>query len=67
MLEILKAKAVLFDEYARRSEMKDISPDAVDISDMSSAKETASQAEAERRILEMEQRRLRAESRGHDT
>lgn len=63
MLEIVRAKAVLFDEYARRSEMKDVSPDAVDISDMASAGKTASQAEAERRILEMEQKRLRAEAR----
>jgi SNF2 family DNA or RNA helicase len=29
ILEILRAKEVLFDEYARRSELKDVSPDAV--------------------------------------
>jgi SNF2 family DNA or RNA helicase len=58
MLEILAAKSVLFDEYVRRSELKDISPDAVDVSDLESTKEVASQAEDERRIIELEQRRL---------
>jgi hypothetical protein len=31
MLEMLAAKAVLFDEYVHRSEVKDQSPDAVDV------------------------------------
>jgi hypothetical protein len=48
MLQFLRVKAVLFDEYARRSEMKDVSPEAVDISDIASAAKAASQAEAER-------------------
>lgn len=62
MLELLEAKSLLFDEYARRSEMKEISPDAVDISDLTSTQATATQAEAERRIIEMERKRLHLES-----
>ena len=52
MLEILATKAVLFDEYVRRSELKEHSPDAVDISDLKAAEEVGSQVEAERRIIE---------------
>jgi SNF2 family DNA or RNA helicase len=62
MLEILATKAVLFDEYVRRSELKDHSPDAVDISDLKAADEVGSQVEAERRIIEMERKRLRLEA-----
>jgi hypothetical protein len=58
MLEILAQKELLFDEYVRRSELKDVSPDAIDISDLKAAKEVVSQAEQERRIVELEQRRL---------
>jgi len=61
MLEILRVKATEFDEYARRSDLKDISPDAVDISDLAAAKATATQAEQERRIVEIERKRLRME------
>jgi hypothetical protein len=62
MLEILATKAILFDEYVRRSELKDHSPDAVDVSDLKAADEVGSQVEAERRIIEMERKRLRMES-----
>jgi SNF2 family DNA or RNA helicase len=62
MLEILATKAVLFDEYIRRSELKETTPDAVDISDMKATREAVSQVEAERRIVEMERKRLRLES-----
>jgi uncharacterized protein (DUF3084 family) len=62
MLEILATKAVLFEEYVRRSELKETTPDAVDISDMRATRETVSQVEAERRIVEMERKRLRLES-----
>jgi superfamily II DNA or RNA helicase len=61
MLEILRVKADEFDEYARRSDLKDITPDAVDISDLTAAAQVASQAENERRIVEMERKRLRME------
>jgi hypothetical protein len=61
-LEILATKAVLFDGYVRRSELKDQSPDAVDISDLNAVKEVGSQAEAERRIIELERKRLRMEA-----
>jgi hypothetical protein len=41
---------------------KDVTPDAVDISDLTAAKEAATQAENERRIVEMERKRLRMEA-----
>jgi SNF2 family DNA or RNA helicase len=58
MLEILATKAALFDEYVRRSELKEMSPDAVDVSSIDEAKRVASVAEEERRIIEAERRRL---------
>jgi SNF2 family DNA or RNA helicase len=58
MLEILARKSLLFDEYVRRSDLKDSSADAVDISDLDATREAVSQAEAERRIVEAERRRL---------
>jgi SNF2 family DNA or RNA helicase len=58
MLEILARKASLFDEYVRRSDLKDATRDAVDISGVKAARDVASQAELERRIVEVEQRRL---------
>ena len=62
MLELLAAKAVLFDEYVRRSELKEQSPDAVDISDLKAAEEVGSQVGAERRIIVMDRKRLRMEA-----
>jgi len=44
--------------YVRRSEFKEISPDAVDVSSFDEAKRVASVAEEERRIIEVERRRL---------
>lgn len=58
MLEILARKEALFDEYVRKSELKNVSPDAIDISDIHTTKVVASEAEAERRIVEIERRRL---------
>src|SRR5207344_352986 len=43
MLEILATKANLFDDYVRRSELKEISPDAVDVSDLGATKEAVTQ------------------------
>lgn len=48
MLEILHVKSRLFDEYARRSDLAEQTPDAVDISEQALA----------RQIVEDEQRRL---------
>jgi len=62
MLEILATKAILFDEYVRRSELKEMSPDAVDVSDLKATKDTVSQMEAEHRIVEMERKRLKLEA-----
>jgi hypothetical protein len=42
----------------RRSELKDATPDAVDVSGVDVTREVASQAEIERRIVAAEQRRL---------
>jgi SNF2 family DNA or RNA helicase len=61
MLEILRVKADEFNEYARRSDLKEVTPDAVDISDLAAAKEAATRAENERRTVEMERKRLRME------
>ena len=58
MLEIIAQKAALFDEYVRKSALKDSSPDAIDISDLEATDDAVSQAEAERRIVELERRRL---------
>lgn len=58
MLEVLARKASLFDEYVRRSDLKDATPDAVDVSGVDAAREVAGQAELERRIIEDERRRL---------
>jgi SNF2 family DNA or RNA helicase len=61
MLEILYGKRAAFDEYARRSDLAEATPDAVDISDLAEVKEAVSEAEAQRRIIEIERKRLRAE------
>ncbi|MGH3297416.1 MAG: DEAD/DEAH box helicase, partial [Trebonia sp.] len=61
ILEIIGVKRAEFDAYARRSDLKDVTPDAVDISDLATTKEVAAQVESERRIIELERRRLRLE------
>lgn len=38
VMEILRSKAVLFDKYARRGDMAEGSPDAVDISEVELAR-----------------------------
>ena len=43
---------------SRRSELKEINPDAVDVSSFDEAERVASVAEEERRIIEAERRRL---------
>lgn len=58
MLEILRVKVDEFNEYARRGDLKDVTPDLVDISDLMAAQEAATQAEKERRIVEMEHKGL---------
>jgi superfamily II DNA or RNA helicase len=57
MLEVLAEKRVLIDEYVD-SDVTRASPDAVDVSDVETTKQAASQAEAERRIIEIERKRL---------
>lgn len=52
MLEILAQKSRLFDEYARRSDLAESSPDAVDVSEVDMA----------RRVVAMEQERLAQEA-----
>jgi SNF2 family DNA or RNA helicase len=58
MLEILARKSSLFDEYVRRSDLKDATPDAVDVSGVEATRDVASQTELERRIMDAERRRL---------
>ncbi len=58
MLEILEGKARLFAEYAGVSEIGESCLEAVDVSDLVAADNVATQAEAERRIIEMERCRL---------
>jgi SNF2 family DNA or RNA helicase len=60
MLELLHGKRVAFDESARRSDLAESTPDAIDVTDLAAAKEVASRAEAQRTIVETEQQRLRA-------
>lgn len=54
LLEILATKSRLFDEYARRSDIAEASPDAVDISDVGLS----------RKIVEIEQERMATEAMG---
>lgn len=58
MLEILAGKKGLFDEYARPSDLKEESADAIDVSDVTATRDAANRAEQERRIIEIEMRRL---------
>ena len=58
MLVILARKSALFAEYVRQSAMKDATPESVDITNDDRTTEVASQAEQERRIIELERRRL---------
>ena len=58
MVEILATKAALFDEYVRKSALKEISPDAIDISNLDVTERVVSLAEEERRIIEFERQRL---------
>ena len=51
ILELLHGKRAAFDKYARRSDVAEAAPEAVDVSDG---------AELQRRIVESERRRLRA-------
>ena len=57
MLEVLAEKRSLIDDYVT-SDVTLASPDAVDVSDAETTKKTASQLESERRIIEMERKRL---------
>jgi SNF2 family DNA or RNA helicase len=58
MLEVLHGKKQLFDEYVSRSDLKDASLDAIDVSDVDEAQRVVAEAEAERMIIESEQERL---------
>ncbi len=58
MREILSRKSVLFAEYARKSAMKEATPQAVDTTDGDNIRTAGTQAEQERRIIEFERRRL---------
>ncbi|HEY8546977.1 MAG TPA: DEAD/DEAH box helicase, partial [Acidimicrobiales bacterium] len=54
MLELLRVKRATFDRYVRTSDLKEASPHAVDVAALAAAP----RADAERRIIELERRRL---------
>ena len=58
MLAILARKSALFADYVRSSTMKDAAPEAVDAAGLESTEAVVSQVEWERRIIELERRRL---------
>ncbi len=58
MFEVLGRKGALFDEYVRKSELTQASADALDVSELPIVEDVASKVEAERRIIEMERKRL---------
>ena len=62
MLVVLARKSALFADYVRSSAMRDATPDAIDVTDADSTTQVATQAEAERRIIELERRRLRVDA-----
>ena len=65
MLDIVRTKSMLFDEYARQSGVKDANPEAVDISDIETAQRLAAipEAQAEAEIIRLEAERLQAATR----
>lgn len=63
MLVILARKSALFAEYVRQSAMKDATPEAVEITNGERTSEVANQADQERRIIELERRRLGLEDK----
>lgn len=58
MLAIMAGKSRLFADYVLGSAIKDLAPDAVDISDLDAVDRVVSEAQAERIIIEAERRRL---------
>ena len=58
MRDVLARKRALFDDYVRRSAMRDAAPEAIDVTDDESTRRVAIQADDERRIIELERDRL---------
>ena len=58
ILEVLGRKAALFDEYVRKSELTRASAITIDVSELPVVEGVATQVEAERRIIEIERKRL---------
>ena len=58
MRNILSRKSALFAEYVQKSAIKDAAPEAIDTTEDDNTGRVASQAEHERRIIEIERRRL---------
>lgn len=60
MLDVVRQKALLFDEYVRNSDVKDASPSAVDITDVETARRLATMSgpEVEREVVRLERERL---------
>jgi hypothetical protein len=62
LTEMLALKRGAFDDYARKSDLAGATPDAVDVSDLKA--KAATEAEKQRRIIEIERKRLRLEGTG---
>ncbi len=58
ILEVLGRKAALFDEYVRKSELTQASAITIDVSELPIVEGVATQVEVERRIIEIERKRL---------
>ena len=58
MVEILRTKTQLFDQYARNSELRDATMDAIDVTDMGAVQKFASHVQEEKQIIIQEKIRL---------
>ncbi len=58
MKATLSRKSALFAEYARKSTIRDVAPEAVDTTHGKTVQEVVSRAEHERRIIDLERQRL---------
>ncbi len=58
ILEVVQAKRVLFDEYARESDLKDVAPDAVDVSAVDVSAVDVNEVRVAQAIVAAERQRL---------
>lgn len=65
MLVVLARKSALFSDYVRSSAMRDAAPESIDVTDVDRTGQIVTQAEAERRIIELERGRLKMDTSMH--